>query len=137
MADHGGQLYISQQLYKQVEDTKTLRSSNIESVKRAADHLNQTPEDFALISDLTSHVQIGDLIWKKNGTITLVEVKEGEKNLANMNIIEELVSTEIDAPELFKKHELSQKDVEQVHRQLKQMVEMENFGHILNYDGRG
>jgi hypothetical protein len=130
----GGQLYVSRQLYKEVEDTRTLRSSNIESLQRVAAELNAVPEDFAMITDLTSYVQIGDLILKKPGSITLVEVKEGDKNLAHINIIEELLSTEITPDEIVKKHALTEKDMEQIDRQFRQMLEMENFGNIVNHD---
>lgn len=130
----GGQLYVSRQLYKNVKDVRSLRSSNIESLKLAASHLNEKAEDFALISDLTSYVQVGDLLWKKDGNVAVVEVKEGEKNDKHYKIIEEMGTPGMTPEELVKKHQLSKKDVEQVTRQLRQLVEMENLSNIINHD---
>jgi hypothetical protein len=130
----GGQLYAARQLYKEVEDTKVLSSSNVESVIKAAAQINEDPLAFALITDLTSYVQIGDLLVVQDGHIGVAEVKEGEKNAKNYEIINSLGDEKITAAELAAKHQLDEKDMEQLKRQFRQLVEMENFTHIMNHD---
>lgn len=67
-----------------------LNSSNVESVKDAAEQLNAANAlSFALISDLTSFVQIGDLLYRDLHLLKIIEVKEGHKNLEAFKILEE------------------------------------------------
>ncbi|HWB95004.1 MAG TPA: hypothetical protein VG605_24280 [Puia sp.] len=130
----GGQLYISRQLYKEVEDTKILSSSNVESVLKVAARINDNPRDFALLTDLTSYVQIGDLLVVQHGIVSVAEVKEGEKNIKNIEIIEELGPEMLLPPDIAEKHMLDDKDMKQLRRQLRQLQEMENFTNILRTD---
>jgi hypothetical protein len=130
----GGQLYISRQLYKEVEDTKILSSSNVKSVLKVADRINNNPRDFALLTDLTSYVQIGDLLVVQHGMVSVAEVKEGEKNIQNIEIIRELGPEMILPPDIAEKHQLDDKDMDQLKRQLRQLQEMENFTNILRTD---
>jgi len=75
------QLYAARRLY-QSQRPPSLKHSNFNSVKSASDF--ETSEDhakFALISDLTSFVQVGDLlVYDADKGLAVVEVKEGEKN---------------------------------------------------------
>jgi hypothetical protein len=130
----GGQLYAARQLYKEVEDTKILATSNVESVIKAAAQINEDPRAFALITDLTSYVQIGDLLIVRDGQVGVAEVKEGEKNAKNYKIIESLGQEKLTAEELAAKYQLDQKDMEQLQRQFRQLIEMENFTQIMNHD---
>jgi hypothetical protein len=55
-----------------------LRDRNITSVVNQADEINSDPNSFALITDITSCLGMGDLIIAQNGRIAIVEVKEGK-----------------------------------------------------------
>src|SRR6185503_9474720 len=67
-----------------------LNSSSVESVEDAAEQLNSSnPLSFSLISDLTSFVQIGDLLYRDLHLLKLIEVKEGDKNIQAIQILEE------------------------------------------------
>jgi hypothetical protein len=57
-----------------------LRDRNIASVINQADRINSDPDSFALITDITSCLGVGDLIVVKNLRKTIVEVKEGKVN---------------------------------------------------------
>lgn len=77
----GQQLYMARQLYMGKRQP-SINESNIESVKIAARELTSNDyHSFALISDLTSFVQVGDLLVRdpSEGTI-IAEVKQGSMN---------------------------------------------------------
>lgn len=75
-----GQIHIARRLNIEEETSKFLDSSNIEHAIRVADKINENPNDFALISDLTSFVQIGDLLVLHRSNIAIMELKEGKVN---------------------------------------------------------
>ena len=55
-----------------------LRDRNIDSVVMCAKQINSDPDSFALITDITSCLGIGDLIlFRLNQPLAIVEVKEG------------------------------------------------------------
>lgn len=89
------QNYIARRFYLGVPPPK-LSTSNFRSVKEVADSLNNScPLSFALISDLTTFIHIGDLLFKKLNIFKIIEVKEGKKNDEAMQIIEKLNSDNI------------------------------------------
>ena len=63
-------------------DQPNIDQCNFDSVVFAAEsHMSDNPGSIALISDLTSFVQVGDLLTMSNiGQQGIIEVKEGEKN---------------------------------------------------------
>ncbi|WP_397459009.1 hypothetical protein AB3464_03905 [Pseudomonas asplenii] len=75
------QLCYARRFYKEqpIIDTK---HSNFESLLGAVNYNNESlPDSFSLISDLTTFIQVGDLLLASpEGGFTIVEVKEGEKN---------------------------------------------------------
>jgi hypothetical protein len=84
----GGQSYIARRLFVRAPSRPTLIQSNLESVVAVANRLNaDNPLDFALISDLTSFVQPGDILHLTSEGIRVVEVKQGEKNEEAFNEI--------------------------------------------------
>jgi hypothetical protein len=72
------------------EEPPSIDTSNIESVSDEVDKLNELdPLSFSLISDLTSFVQIGDILRRDtSGIIKIIEVKEGEENIKAIRIAE-------------------------------------------------
>ncbi len=77
----GQQLCYARRFYKE-HPPVNLKESNFESVVLCADDMvRQNPGSVSLISDLTSFVQVGDLLtMNSRGGITIGEVKEGQKN---------------------------------------------------------
>jgi hypothetical protein len=65
--------------------------SNLTSVLDEVNILNQhQPLSFAMVSDLTSFVQVGDILMRDaSAAIKLIEVKEGEANQKAIAILEE------------------------------------------------
>ena len=80
----GQQYYKVRRFYdmnKKCNSRPTLSKSNIESVKSAIDYYHSlNPLNFALISDLTSFIDIGDILLMDNYKLVPIEVKEGQKN---------------------------------------------------------
>ena len=80
----GQQYYKVRRFYdmsKKYNSRPTLSMSNIESVKSAVDYYHSlSPLNFALISDLTSFIDIGDILLMDNSQVIPIEVKEGQKN---------------------------------------------------------
>lgn len=92
----GGQNYIARRLYLG-ESPPTLSTSNYSSVRDTANFLNsKCTLDFALVSDLTSFIQIGDIFLRKQNEFHIIEVKEGPKNTEAIKIIEKLRNENID-----------------------------------------
>lgn len=129
-----GQLHISRRIYQEIEGDKVLTQSNIESVKKVVDDINTDPDNFALITDLTSYVQIGDVYGIMGGKFIIGEVKEGERNLKIIEILDEVHKGERSFDEAATHYDLSEKDIEQLHRQDRQHKTMKNFAEIVNED---
>ncbi|MDY0264469.1 MAG: hypothetical protein RBR12_04725 [Sulfurospirillum cavolei] len=87
----GGQYYKVRRFYdmrKKENSRPTLSKSNIESVKSAVEYYHAlNPLNFALISDLTSFIDIGDILLMDNYRLRPIEVKEGEKNEEIFNFL--------------------------------------------------
>ena len=77
----GEQLCFARSFYKE-QTAINLKQSNFDSVVSAANQtMGKDPGSFSLISDLTSFVQVGDLLTMgARGGISISEVKEGKKN---------------------------------------------------------
>ncbi|MFW2600340.1 hypothetical protein [Aliarcobacter butzleri] len=80
----GQQYYKVRRFYdmnKKYNSRPTLSKSNIESVKSVVDYYHSlNPLNFALISDLTTFIDIGDILLMDNYQVIPIEVKEGQKN---------------------------------------------------------
>jgi hypothetical protein len=77
----GQQLCHARRFYKE-QPPVNLKESNFGSVVFCAEeNARQDPGSISIISDLTSFVQVGDLLtMSSEGRITISEVKEGKKN---------------------------------------------------------
>lgn len=75
------QLCFARRFYREKKQP-SLTDSNLQSVVRAAQYFRkQQPDSMPLISDLTTFVQIGDILAADpHHGFSIVEVKEGEKN---------------------------------------------------------
>lgn len=109
-----GEIHIMRRYYLQDKTTKFLDSSNIKHAIISADKINENPLDFALITDITNSIQIGDLLVSENGKIIEIELKEGKVNDKLVKIIEEIETDtsktieKISSEENFDKNTLNQ-----------------------------
>ena len=113
----GGQIHIARRFHIQEQSTKYLDSSNIEHAIQTAEEINKNPNDFALISDLTSFVQIGDLLIRHDKIIGIMELKEGKVN----NQIKEFFQNLEKAGRVVSDDEIKEKFDEKTIKQVKRM----------------
>jgi hypothetical protein len=126
------QLYAARRLY-QNQRPPSLKHSNFHSVKAAAE-FETTPDyaKFALISDLTSFVQVGDLLtYDANAGLAVVEVKEGGKNKKLIEFAQFFAESKCErALHHFFKQE-GEKTIDQLGRMLRQSARMGHFVELL------
>jgi hypothetical protein len=128
----GGQNYIARRLCLLSESRPSLESSNLSSVIQVvSDYNKEDPLNFALLSDITSFIQIGDVLLVSPTGLKIIEVKEGQKNLEASSILAELRddgTREQQLRELNLKGNLR----EQVQRMLRQQNRQDQVINILN-----
>lgn len=134
----GSQLYIARRFFGD-QAPQQLGSSNHLSVQMAAKHLvGGNLQKFALLSDLTTFVQIGDPVVtdEESGKIAIVEVKEGRKNHEYLEALQLFADPKCGS---FQKHFYEQegkKGMDQLFRLAKQQDRMANMARILK-TGKG
>ncbi|WP_156821601.1 hypothetical protein [Halomonas smyrnensis] len=126
------QLYIARRLYKE-QRQPSLKHSSVESMKAAVDSL--TSEDFysiALLSDLTSFVQVGDVVaFDPDRGYTIVEVKEGEVNKRILDFSSFYEKTRCAKALSFFKEREGKKVYKQFERVMRQKGRMKHFQEIM------
>lgn len=91
-----GQHYIARRFYIG-EKPPVIKDSNIADVKQRVERLNhEDKQSFALINDLTSFLQIGDILRKENNKIFIIEAKEGKMNDIARDILDYLDIKEVE-----------------------------------------
>ncbi|MHB8057274.1 MAG: hypothetical protein ACYDHC_05195 [Desulfuromonadaceae bacterium] len=127
------QLYVARRLY-QDQKPPSLEHSNFRSVQGAS--LALTSPDyakFALISDLTSFVQVGDLlVMDADAGLAIVEVKEGEKNKKLMEFAHFLSESKCERALHYFSKEEGVKSFEQLGRMLRQNARMSHVEELMN-----
>lgn len=132
-----GQLCFARRVYRD-QKQPSFNHSNLQSVVKAAQHLReQNPDSMPLITDLTTFVQIGDIIAADpHRGLSMVEVKEGQKS----HEVFELASFyKQSGCEHFKEmvaQTQSEHTVKQFERMLRQMDRM-NFASNVIGKGKG
>ena len=120
-----GQHWIARRWYSGSRSRPSLLNSNIESLHiAAASYYKQHPNGFALYSDLTSFVDIGDLIViTEEGQLKSVEVKEGSKSKEVFKFMDKHKNSKDFKPETLglDKHDNPMKFLDQVERTIRQM----------------
>ncbi|MBP6236681.1 MAG: hypothetical protein KA270_06870 [Saprospiraceae bacterium] len=129
-----GQLWISRRLYLNVSGGKKLKEVNLESAIKVAEDYNSNPMNFVLITDITNNVQVGDLIGIVDGQVIVVEIKEGEKNLRILEVIQQLNKPENKHQDILRDISSEPKMIEQFERTLKQHKTLHDVHQILNTD---
>lgn len=115
-----------------------ITDSNIDSeINYISHHTQENPLDFVLINDLTSFVQVGDVIvTSPKKKISIIELKDGEKNMEIFNLIEECIQTPCPIFMDKKLEGKSEKFIEQLKRDIKQLEKTSRVSEILN-TGKG
>ncbi len=129
-----GKLHIARRFYLGETSKKKLVFSNIAHAKTVADEINRSPEDFALISDITNYVQIGDLIAFQNGKLNIFELKEGK---VNKKIYDFLNKMEKDGKEIFPNNlpeNFDENTIKQTLRVIRQKERMLRLKDLLKND---
>ena len=129
-----GKLYISRRFYQNVPGNKSLDETNYESVLLVANSINENPDNFVLLTDITNYVQIGDLFGVVDGKRVLIEVKEGERNYEILKDIEAANNSDLPIRKLFDKYKEHPKDLEQIKRIIKQDGVANDEINIINTD---
>lgn len=133
-----GQHYIAralcqpQQGKKQNMSYPKLKESNFNHTLREIDKLNTNPMNFALITDITSFVKLGDILMKTDEGVKIIELKEGEKNLKIKELVKENQTSSIEEFRLDILKKYDRKLAEQAERMFKQSIRMQNAGNIAN-----
>lgn len=129
-----GRIHVMRRLYLEVEGNIALRNSNLQSVIKVADEINTNPANMVVLSDLTGYVQSGDLIGLVDGKLMIGEVKEGEKNINILKIIEEAEAEGATPDETREKHQLDDHSFKQLKRNIRQQQVMKMISEIVNTD---
>ena len=110
-----------------------LRDRNIDSVIEVAKKLNEDPNKFTLINDITPSLHVGDLVTVGGGSIVISEVKE-ETDISNL--VSKIVHGTLDGEEvdIEAMKELHKKSPKHGFRQLKRyMDQIISFMHLKKY----
>jgi len=130
----GGQIHLARRLHIQEKSPKFLDSSNLSHAVAVADELNKNPNDFALISDLTSFVQIGDLLVRHGKITTVMELKEGKVNDLIREFIDSIDKTDKKITDEELKEKFDENTVRQI-RRVKRQQERANLAiDVMNND---
>jgi len=130
----GGQIHIARRFHIGEDSSKFLDSSNIEHAIKVADNINESPLDFALISDLTNFIQIGDILVKKNNLVGTIELKEGKVNQEIKNFFRELEKDNIPITDKALDDKFDAKKAKQAKRMLRQDLRAERAVQVINSD---
>ncbi|MCX5983145.1 MAG: hypothetical protein NTY89_15415 [Nostocales cyanobacterium LacPavin_0920_SED1_MAG_38_18] len=129
------QNYVARRLYSGRTSEVKLSESNIQHTLEEINNLHlKNPESIALISDITSFIDIGDIFFKNLENISVIELKQGSTNKVIQNILldEQLtgISTETLIEKVKKEH--GEKVSKQTQRMIKQGTRMKKLSDIIN-----
>lgn len=100
-------------------------------------HIKENPEDFVLISDLTTFVQVGDIVTFTPGKgLAIGELKEGKINNKIFQIIDESMKADCSNYLKCRMDEMDTKTKEQFYRDIKQIDRSLNTMTTIN-EGKG
>lgn len=137
-----GDLHVMRRYYIQDRTTKYLDSSNLNHAVESAAKINENPLSFALLTDITNSIQIGDLLISEDNNIRIEELKEGKVNEKLNVIIDEIENTKLETDTIenqgFDKN--TKKQIERMIRQRKRIKQtkavIENDKGIDNVSGQ-
>lgn len=126
-----GQHYLYRRLYTGETGEKGLLEQSFDFVIDFEEKINEDPDSFCLITDLTNNIQLGDcLIVDKEG-IKISEIKSGETNFKALEVIKEQKLAEDSFNEEEIKKQFDDKFVKQLKRMLLQRGKTERAATIV------
>lgn len=133
----GKQLAFARRFFKSTVQP-SLYNSNFKSVVSVANSiLNESPNSVVLISDLTSFIQVGDLLLcKPDEGITIAEVKDGAINKKICNFVESYLQSPCPRSLVNFIRTEGEQTAKQLQRVIRQADRMAHISSILN-DGHG
>ena len=139
IADAMGWQIIQKQLcharvYYKEHPPVDLKQSNFDSVVHCAEEFaKQSPGSFSLISDLTSFIQVGDLLTvDSTGKTTLSEVKEGKKNHEIFDYMTFFMETQCDHSFNYFSKRHGKDGIKQLQRMVRQAARMSHVKELIN-----
>ncbi len=129
----GGEIHIARRFHIGENEIKQLSASNLKHAIETADEINKSLNHFALLSDLTSFIQLGDLLVKGEAGNFVIELKEG---IVNSNISDFLNNLKTNN-EVFDEQKLSGFDkgtVKQIKRVIRQQERMNRASNVIRHD---
>ncbi|WP_424681280.1 hypothetical protein [Frateuria sp. YIM B11624] len=129
----GGQLCYARRIYR-FQKQPDLSASNFASVLRACQELRErAPGCMPLISDLTSFVQVGDIISvSAERRISIIEVKEGEHNKHVLDLAMFYAASGCETFREVVERTESRKTVKQMGRVLRQKARMTHVSEVMS-----
>ena len=129
----GQQLCYARRLFKG-RSQPDLKHSNFGSVVFAAEKfINEQPGGMALISDLTTFIQVGDLLtMNPTGGLAVVEVKEGEKNRTIGEFMDFYLQHGCDRSLFYFAQQEGRDSVKQLERMLRQVGRMSHVAEVMS-----
>lgn len=86
-----GQYFMARRFHSGDKSRPDLLNTNFQSVINAANYFHkESPLNFALITDLTTFIDVGDILLASPNTLTIVECKSGEVQNKVHKLIDEL-----------------------------------------------
>jgi hypothetical protein len=126
----GGQIHIAKRFFLQEKGQKRLKESNIE----VAEEINQDPDNFALISDITNSIQIGDLLVVSKGVIGMMELKQGKVNEQISEFLENLEEQNKTIEDVDIQEDFDKKTAKQLKRVVRQKERMRQVTDLIKND---
>lgn len=128
-----GQIHVARRFYIS-EESKYLDSSNIEHALKVANEINEDPENFALISDITNFIQIGDLLVRHKDKLGIMELKEGKVNDSIADFLNKMDAEGKETTNEDLKDKFDAKTIKQIERVKRQKVRSERAIEVINND---
>lgn len=126
-------VHVAKRLHIGEKSNKQLENSNLKHAIEISDQLNKDPGTFALISDLTSYVQIGDLLVSDNKRgLYISELKEGKTNERIRQFID--LTLEKGMPCAGFQIDFTEREREQLRRMLRQDIRAHQAIEVINSD---
>lgn len=130
----GGEIHIAKRFYLQEKGQKRLKESNIDHAIKVAREINKDPNNFALISDITNFIQIGDLLVVSEGTIGIMELKQGKVNKQITEFLARLKKEKKKIEDVNIKQKFDKRTAKQVKRVARQQKRMQQVSDLIKND---
>lgn len=126
--------YKARRFYSGNPQRPDLLNTNLQSVILATEQLHRQDESsFALISDLTSFIDIGDILLIKDETISIVECKEGDVQRKVFSFLDEIQRDDFDAKNIDYTDK-TDKFFDQAQRNIKQLEKGRRAVNFLKHE---